>query len=110
VVKYQGQSEASPTRDLGNHEATTEDYTSKFKAFKAIYKPPKLRNLTHLNSSQPQPSENFNSKRPSNSRLHMRDAKNTNLQENSKQNNGIDFYISQDIMPAQTRKVQPLKH
>jgi hypothetical protein len=46
-------------------------YTTKFKAFKAIYKPPKLRNLTHLNSSQPQASENVNLKKGSQSRMRI---------------------------------------
>lgn len=104
----------SPKRELATNETSADDkagiYTSKFKAFKAIYKPPKLRNLTHLNSSQPQPSENFNLKKGSNSRMHMNDARNTNFQEGGKPPSGMDFYISQQLMPAQpARKPQQVK-
>lgn len=37
-------------------------YTAHFKAFKAIYKPPKLRNLTHLNSGTQEKTQD--SKKP----------------------------------------------
>jgi hypothetical protein len=36
-------------------------YTSKFKAFKSIFQPPKLRNVTNLNSTHMQVPESFQS-------------------------------------------------
>jgi hypothetical protein len=69
-------------------------YTTKYKAFKAIFKPPKLRNITNLNSSNIQ--ADFSSiKRKS-------QAKET--RNSTKPSSQLDLYVSAELMAGQKKQ------